>query len=131
MSRLPTKQSHEHEKPLSVLNINTKLDDIFHFILPNESDRKQHDLDCKITETSLFNDSVNRNPFSDDIIRCYALKPQENCFGIRVNTILSYCTINQKVNKLKNFMKTITINIERVKKKLNFLLKSTKYFFFV
>lgn len=89
MSRLPKTQ--EHDKPLSVLNINTKMDDIFNFV-------QQNDLDRKITETSLFNESINRNPFGDDVIRCFALKPQENCFGIRVNTILSYCTINQKVN---------------------------------
>lgn len=100
MSRLPNKQNHEHEhKQLSVQNINTKHDDIFNFILKNELDRKQHDLDRKITDTSSFNDSVNRNAFGDDIIRCFALKPQENCFGIRVNTILSYCTINQKVTQ--------------------------------
>lgn len=89
MSRLPT--NPEHEKPLSVVNLNTKQDNILHFI-------SQDNLERKITDTSLFNDSVNRNPFSDDLIRCYALGPQENCFGIRVNTTLSYCTVNQKVN---------------------------------
>lgn len=88
MSRRP--HITETDKPLSVANVNLKLDDIFHFTSHNE-------LDHKITETSLFNDSVNRNPFSDDLIRCYAIKPQENCFGIRVNTTLSYCAINQKV----------------------------------
>lgn len=91
MHRMPSKQNHENEKPLSVLNVSTKRDDVFQYIF-------QNDLDRKITETSLFNESVNRNPFGDDLIRCYALKPQENCFGIRVNTTLSYCTINQKVN---------------------------------
>lgn len=81
----------ENEKPMSILNMNTKQDDIFHLI-------SQNDLDQKITETSIFNDSDNRNPFNGDLIRCYALKPQENCFGIRVNTTPSYCAINQKVN---------------------------------
>lgn len=89
MSRRP--HITETDKPLSVANVNLKSDDIFHFFSHNE-------LDHKITETSLFNDSVNRNPFSDDLIRCYAIKPQENCFGIRVNTTLSYCAINQKVS---------------------------------
>lgn len=89
MSRLP--HNPEHEKPLSAVNVNVKFDDIFNFISRN-------DLDQKITETSLFNDSDNRNPFNDDLIRCYAIKPQEHCFGIRVNTTLSYCAINQKVS---------------------------------
>lgn len=88
MSHLP--HNPENEKPLSVVNVSTKLDDIFQYI-------SQNDLDRKITETSLFNDSDSRNPFSDDLVRCYALSPQENCFGIRVNTTLSFCTINQKV----------------------------------
>ncbi|XP_031633810.1 translation initiation factor eIF-2B subunit gamma-like [Contarinia nasturtii] len=84
---------HENEKPFSMVNVNTKQGDIIQFI-------KQNEFDQKITETSSFNDSVNRNPFSDDLIRCYALNPQENCFGIRVNTTLSYCTINQKIFEL-------------------------------
>lgn len=88
MSQSP--HNPEAEKPLSVVNISTKLDDIYQYI-------DQNDLVRKITETSLFNDSNNRNPFSDDLVRCYALNPQENCFGIRVNTTLSFCTINQKV----------------------------------
>lgn len=91
MSRRP--HINETDKPLSVANVNLKSDDIFHFTSHNE-------LDHKITETSLFNDSVNRNPFNDDLIRCYAIKPQENCFGIRVNTTLSYCAINQKIFEL-------------------------------
>lgn len=83
----------EHEKHAneSVVNVNIKCDDIFNFI-------SQNGLDRKITDTSLFNDSSNRQPFNDDLIRCYALRPQENCFGIRVNTILAYCAINQKVD---------------------------------
>lgn len=89
MSRLP--HNPENEKPMSVVNVNTKLDDIYHFISQNELDRK-------ITETSLFNDSDNRNPFSDDLIRCYALSPQEHCFGIRVNATPAYCAVNQKVS---------------------------------
>lgn len=81
----------EGEKQFSVVNLNTK-QDIIQFV-------KQNELDRKIIETSLFNDSVNRNAFSDDLIRCYALLPQDNTFGIRVNTTLFYCTINQKVSR--------------------------------
>lgn len=83
----------EHEKPMSIVNMNTKQDDIFYLIPQNE-------LDQKITDTSLFNDSNNRNPFNGDIIRCYAMHPQENCFGIRVNTTPSYFAVNQKVKCL-------------------------------
>lgn len=88
----PHAQQPEHEKHVnvSVVNVNTKSDDIYNFI-------SQNDLDRKIKASTLFNDSVNRQPFNDDLIRCYALRPQENCFGIRVNTILAYCAINQKV----------------------------------
>lgn len=92
MSRPP--HTTENEKPMSIVNMNLKQDDILHLIPINA-------LDKKITETSLFNESDNRNPFSDDLIRCYALKPQENCFGIRVNTTPSYCAINQKVTIIK------------------------------
>lgn len=102
MSRPP--HNPENEKPTSVVNVNTKLDDIYHFISQNELDRK-------ITETSLFNDSENRNPFSDDLIRCYALSPQENCFGIRVNATPAYCAVNQKVG-YKFYSAYYSINIE-------------------
>lgn len=77
---------------MSFVNVNMKLNDVFNFI-------SQSDLERKITETALYNDSNNRNPFGDDLIRCYALTPQENSFGIRANTMVSYCAINQKVFK--------------------------------
>lgn len=91
MTQVP-KTCLENDKPFSVRNINS-IDNINNYIT-------QSDLDRKITETSPFNESDNRNPFNDDLIRCYVLNPQENTFGIRVNTILSYCTINQKVTFL-------------------------------
>lgn len=90
MSQSQLPHCSENEKHTSIVNVNTKLDDIFDFISHN-------DLDRKITETSPFNEYDNRCPFNGDLIRCYALNPQENCFGIRANTILSYCTINQQV----------------------------------
>lgn len=89
MSR-PSAHTEFGEKPTSIDNVNTKSDDIFQFV-------RQNDLDRKITETSLYNDSVNRNPFNDDIIRCYALSAPEKSFGLRVNTTLSYCAANQKI----------------------------------
>ena len=113
MSKFPQPHAQpEHDKHVnvSVVNVNTKDDDISHFI-------SQSDLDRKINDMSLFNDSTNRPPFNDDIIRCYALRPQENCFGIRVNTILSYCAINQKVNTHLNFVQLSLLK----PKKLNIL----------
>lgn len=90
MSRPKTHSSDNEKASLSVLNVNVKQDDIFQFISHSH-------LEQIITETSLFNESDSRKPFGDDIIRCYALNPQENTFGIRVNTTLSYCTVTQKV----------------------------------
>lgn len=93
---------------MSFINVNIKANDIFNFI-------SQSDLERKITETALYNDSCNRNPFSNDLIRCYALSPQENCFGIRVNTMLSYCAVNQKVflhSYSKSNLQHLEINIE-------------------
>lgn len=90
MARPKVHTSDGEKGTLSVVNVSVKHDDIFHYVTNG-------DLEQKITETSLFNESDNRSPFSGDIIRCYALHPQENCFGIRVNTVLSYCTINQKL----------------------------------
>lgn len=90
MARPKVHTSDGEEGTLSVVNVSVKHDDIFHYVTNG-------DLEQKITETSLFNESDNRSPFSGDVIRCYALHPQENCFGIRVNTVLSYCTINQKL----------------------------------
>lgn len=75
---------------MSIVNVNTNLDDVFQYIT-------QTDLEQKITETSLFNDSVHRKPFNDDIIRCYAVSAEAECFGIRVNTINAFCAANQKV----------------------------------
>lgn len=90
LSRPTQNSAIDADKPMSVVNVNTKLDDVFQYI-------SQSDLEQKITETSLFNDSINRKPFNDDIIRCYAVISEPECFGIRVNTIASFCAANQKV----------------------------------
>lgn len=73
-----------------MVNVNLKLDDVFQYI-------SQSDLEQKIAEISLFNDSVNRKPFNDDVIRCYAVSAEPDCFGIRVNTTVAFCAANQKV----------------------------------
>lgn len=90
MSR-PSSHANDGDKALSVVHVNIKSDDVFQYIT-------QTDLERKITETSLYNDTINRKPFNDDLIRCYAITADKEHFGIRVNTILSYCAANQKVN---------------------------------
>lgn len=94
-SARPPAHISDSDKPMSFVHVNMQANDIFNFL-------SQSDLERKITETSLFNDSCNRNPFCDDLIRCYVLNPQDGCFGIRVNTLPSYCAINQKVNLIGN-----------------------------
>lgn len=117
---------HEKHANVSVVNVNIKSDDIFNFI-------SQNDLDRKIMDTSLFNDSTNRQPFNDDLIRCYALRPQENCFGIRVNTILAYCAINQKVPRINFFCFFFIFRFEHILRAAilisfyRFLIYGTKY----
>lgn len=55
------------------------------------------DLERKITETSLFNDTVGKRPYNSDIIRCYAHVSPRDTFGLRVNTLTSFWAANQKV----------------------------------
>lgn len=55
------------------------------------------ELERKITETSLFNDTVAKKPYNSDIIRCYAHVSPKDTFGLRVNTLISFWAANQKV----------------------------------
>lgn len=114
MSRLP---HVDNEKPTSVMNVNTKLDDIFQFV-------NQTNLEKRIIETSLFNDSINENPFHNDIVRCYALYAQENSFGIRVNTTISFCAANQKIFSLWNDIFIDSVSLPLVSPQSN--VKSTQ-----
>lgn len=84
---------NDNEKATSIMNVNMKLDDVFQFV-------PQEELAKRITDASLFNDSANRNPFNNDLIRCYALHSPEDSFGLRVNTTLAFCAINQKIISL-------------------------------
>lgn len=54
------------------------------------------DLEQKITETSLFNDT-QKKPYNADIIRCYAHVSPKDTFGLRVNTLTSFWAANQKI----------------------------------
>lgn len=72
---------------LNVIDLNHLL---FQFI-------KHTDLQTKIRETSLFNDSSAGGAYHADWIRCYANRAPKDVFGIRVNTTLNYCAANKKI----------------------------------
>lgn len=58
---------------------------------------KQVELDHKILETNLNNVSRLKKSLDAELIRCYAYIAPAESFGIRVNTVLGYCTANRKV----------------------------------
>lgn len=85
------KQANDSDKMISEANVNVQDDDIFQFAAHS-------DLDRKITETSLYNDTVMaKKPYNSDIIRCYAHICPKDSFGLRVNTLTSFWAANQKV----------------------------------
>ena len=54
-------------------------------------------MEKKITETSLFNDTMAKKPYNADMIRCYAHISPKETFGLRVNTLTSFWAANQKI----------------------------------
>lgn len=58
---------------------------------------KQDKLEHKILETNLNNVSRLKKSHDAELIRCYAYIAPAESFGIRVNTVLGYCTANRKV----------------------------------
>lgn len=54
----------------------------------------------KIREMSTYNDHKcgNKGVYYDDTIRCYALIPNNETFGMRINTLSSFYLANSKVN---------------------------------
>lgn len=57
----------------------------------------QDELDQKILDTNLNNFSRLKKSHDAELIRCYAYIAPPESFGIRVNTILSFCTVNKKI----------------------------------
>lgn len=51
----------------------------------------------KITETSMYNDSRSKDAYNSDIIRCYAVTAPKDAYGIRVNTMQSFCKANSNI----------------------------------
>ncbi|KAH8300707.1 hypothetical protein KR018_011818 [Drosophila ironensis] len=54
-------------------------------------------LDQKITQTSLFNQSLSHGPYHGDVVRCYAIQAPKEAIGVRVNNTLSFLAINRKL----------------------------------
>lgn len=83
----------ETDKPMSDFNVNPKHDDIFNFI-------SQSLLASKVAATTLYNEERSKLLKDIDLIKCYAVKAPKDAFGLRVNTVKSFCAANQKINSL-------------------------------
>ncbi|KAH8339956.1 hypothetical protein KR067_003814 [Drosophila pandora] len=59
-------------------------------------------LDQKISQTSLFNQSLSHGPYHGDVVRCYAIQAPKDAFGVRVNNTLSFLAINRKLSGIWN-----------------------------
>ncbi|XP_030379474.1 translation initiation factor eIF-2B subunit gamma [Scaptodrosophila lebanonensis] len=80
----------------SELGVNTKPgDNILHYV-PTTA------LNQKITQTSLFNDSLSHVPYHGDAVRCYAIQAPREAIGVRVNSTLSFCALNRKLASIWN-----------------------------
>ncbi|XP_022223674.2 translation initiation factor eIF-2B subunit gamma [Drosophila obscura] len=80
----------------SEVGLATKLEDhILHYV-PHTA------LDQKITQTSLFNQSLSHVPYHGDVVRCYAVQAPKDAIGVRVNSTLSFLAINRKLASIWN-----------------------------
>lgn len=59
-------------------------------------------MDQKITQTSLFNQSLSQSPYHGDIVRCYGIQAPRDAIGVRVNNTLSFLAINRKLASIWN-----------------------------
>lgn len=59
----------------------------------------ENDLQILIRETSAFNDHKGdmKGCYHGDFVRCYAYVADDNVFGVRVNTLPAYWSINGQV----------------------------------
>ncbi|CRK96937.1 CLUMA_CG010346, isoform A [Clunio marinus] len=64
--------------------------DIFYHI-------KQDEIDRKVLETNLNNFGRLKTSHDSELIRCFAYIAPASSIGIRVNTILGFCTANRKI----------------------------------
>ncbi|CAH2075350.1 unnamed protein product, partial [Iphiclides podalirius] len=58
-----------------------------------------HGYESKIRKMSAYNDHTlgNKAVYCNDLLRCYAHIPDKTTFGIRVNTLSSFCLSNKKI----------------------------------
>lgn len=92
MSR-PAAAVSETDKPMSDFNVSSKHDDIFNFI-------SRSLLAPKIAATTLYSEERSKLVKDIDVIKCYAVKAPKESFGLRVNTVKSFCAANQKINAI-------------------------------
>ncbi|XP_064544226.1 translation initiation factor eIF2B subunit gamma [Drosophila montana] len=75
----------------SELGVGTKHEDnILHYVTHTA-------LDQKLTQTSLFNQSLSHIPYHGDVVRCFAVQAPKDAIGVRVNNTLSFLAINRKL----------------------------------
>ncbi|XP_060651665.1 translation initiation factor eIF-2B subunit gamma [Drosophila nasuta] len=91
------KKQHYRRTPKSMpdttsdLNVATKQDDNILHYAPHTL------MDQKVTQASLFNQSLSHVPYHGDIIRCFAVQAPQGAIGVRVNNTLSFLAINRKL----------------------------------
>lgn len=90
--QLSKPKSQGDKKGASEKNIDVTKD-IFSFAVENGYEHK-------IQAMSSYNDHKlgSKGVYSNDILRCYAYISNKNTFGVRINTLSSFCLANSKVS---------------------------------
>ncbi|XP_043643025.1 translation initiation factor eIF-2B subunit gamma [Drosophila teissieri] len=96
------KKQHSKRPPKPVLDTTSEVgvvtkneDHVLHYV--------DHTiLDQKITQTSLFNQSLSQAPYHGDVVRCYGIQAPKDAIGVRVNNTLSFLAINRKLASIWN-----------------------------
>nr|XP_016941241.1 translation initiation factor eIF-2B subunit gamma [Drosophila suzukii] len=92
-SKRPLKVVQDTTSEVGVITKNE--DNVLHYV-PHSI------LDQKITQTSLFNQSLSQNPYHGDVVRCYGIQAPKEAIGVRVNNTLSFLAINRKLASIWN-----------------------------
>ncbi|XP_017125302.1 translation initiation factor eIF-2B subunit gamma [Drosophila elegans] len=96
------KKQHSKRPPKAVQDTTSEVglvtkneDNVLHYV-PHSI------LDQKITQTSLFNQSLSQVPYHGDVVRCYGIQAPKEAIGVRVNNTLSFLAINRKLASIWN-----------------------------
>ncbi|XP_016992784.2 translation initiation factor eIF2B subunit gamma [Drosophila takahashii] len=92
-SKKPLKAVQDTTSEVGVVTKNE--DNVLHYV-PHSI------LDQKITQTSLFNQSLSQVPYHGDVVRCYGIQAPKEAIGVRVNNTLSFLAINRKLASIWN-----------------------------